>query len=266
MPPSAGNSTIWSRRDFLRLAASTPVGVLAAPGVAVADPLSANIFVQADQVYRQIPPELFGTTVEWNNNAGGLWRPDLDDFDPAIVDLCQQMAPAVVRFPGGFLTDFYHWQSGIGPRNERFPVSAWPGSKNELNLFGTDEALDFASKIGANLFISVNVGTGTAEEAAGWVEYVNGKSPGRVKYWERNDPRRLEPGCALPPLRKEGGRGVGARRRGREPMGCPLGLCPSRGGGEASPCRGARRIGAQPARPNRCLYPVGEHRRPLHGH
>ena len=27
--------------------------------------------------------------------------------------------------------------------------------------------------------------------------------------------------------RKEGGRGVGARRRRREPLGCPLGLCPS---------------------------------------
>ncbi len=172
-----------SRRKILRLAAAA-AGCSFVPARASAAPLSATILIRADQVFRTIPPEIYGTTLEWNGNAGGLWRPDLDDFDPAILGHGQDLGASLVRFPGGLLTDFYHWQSGVGDRNQRPAVPPWPGAVPEVNLLGTDEALAFASKIGAKLLISVNVGTGTADEAAAWVQYVNGNSPGRVKYWE----------------------------------------------------------------------------------
>jgi alpha-N-arabinofuranosidase len=51
------------------------------------------------------------------------------------------------------------------------------------NGFGTDEALTLADRAGAQLMITVNVGTGTPEEAAAWVRYVNGKGT-RVRDWE----------------------------------------------------------------------------------
>src|SRR5262249_39536407 len=47
----------------------------------------------------------------------------------------------------------------------------------------TDEALAFASQVGGQLLIEVNAGTGTAQEAADWVRYVNGNGL-RVVYWE----------------------------------------------------------------------------------
>ena len=172
-----------SRRHVLRIGAAAAAAKLLENKASAAS-LTANIWVRADQIYRSIPPEIFGTTIEWNSLAGGLWRTDLDDVDPSILAHSQDLAVSLVRFPGGLLTDFYHWQSGVGPRNQREPVSPYPGGPPEVNYLGTDEALDFASRIGAKLLISVNVGTGTADEAAAWVQYVNGNSPGRVKYWE----------------------------------------------------------------------------------
>jgi alpha-N-arabinofuranosidase len=53
------------------------------------------------------------------------------------------------------------------------------------NSFGTDELLAFCRRIGAEPLISVNVATGTAEEAADWVTYCNRPNGGNgVRYWE----------------------------------------------------------------------------------
>src|SRR5207253_8041946 len=43
----------------------------------------------------------------------------------------------------------------------------------EYNTFGTDEFLRFCELIGARPQIALNLGSGTTEEAAGWVKYVN---------------------------------------------------------------------------------------------
>src|SRR5262249_10835740 len=57
-----------------------------------------------------------------------------------------------------------------------------PGDKSRP-IFGTDEALEFASKVGAELLLVVNAGSGTAQEAADWVRYVN-RGGLRVRFWE----------------------------------------------------------------------------------
>jgi len=43
----------------------------------------------------------------------------------------------------------------------------------EYNQFGTDDFLAFCRLVGAQPQIALNLGTGTPQEAAGWVEYVN---------------------------------------------------------------------------------------------
>lgn len=59
-----------------------------------------------------------------------------------------------------------------------------PGDRDgSVHNFGTDEALAFADQTGSHLLITVNAGTGSAEEAADWVRYVN-KPARRVEYWE----------------------------------------------------------------------------------
>lgn len=83
-----------------------------------------------------------------------------------------------VRWPGGCFADEYHWRKGIGPAAAR-PATLNPnwGGVIEPNAFGTDEFMDFVAQIGSEAFLSVNVGSGTPQEAAEWLEYLTTSQP-----------------------------------------------------------------------------------------
>ena len=83
-----------------------------------------------------------------------------------------------VRWPGGCFADEYHWRKGIGPASAR-PATLNPnwGGVIEPNTFGTHEFLDFAGQIGAEAYLSINVGSGTPAEAADWLEYLTAAQP-----------------------------------------------------------------------------------------
>ena len=83
-----------------------------------------------------------------------------------------------VRWPGGCFADEYHWRNGIGPRDKR-PATLNPnwGGVIEPNTFGTHEFMDFAQQIGADAYLSINVGSGTAAESADWLEYLTTPQP-----------------------------------------------------------------------------------------
>jgi alpha-N-arabinofuranosidase len=83
-----------------------------------------------------------------------------------------------VRWPGGCFGDEYHWRKGIGPRDRRpATVNANWGGVTEPNTFGTHEFMDFLDQIGAAAYISVNVGSGTVQEASEWLEYLTASAP-----------------------------------------------------------------------------------------
>jgi alpha-N-arabinofuranosidase len=112
------------------------------------------------------------------------------------------LRPSFIRYPGGNVAQDYHWQWGVGPRDERpsWINLSW-NNEIEPSDFGTDEFIQFARAAGAEPTITVNVdGRGaTAEQAAAWVDYCNGPAtsrfgalraqnghpePYRIKYWE----------------------------------------------------------------------------------
>ena len=97
---------------------------------------------------------------------------NVDGMDPEIIAMAKAMKTPLLRFGGNF-TSAYHWRDGIGPRDKRvsMPNIAW--GMPEYNTFGTDEFLRFCELIGARPQIALNLGSGTTEEAAGWVKYVN---------------------------------------------------------------------------------------------
>lgn len=120
-------------------------------------------------------------------------------FDPDVIRLCREYKPTLLRWPGGNFVSHYHWRDGVGPMDRRATRRnlAWGGL--ETNFFGTDEFLRFCELVGADAHITVNTGTGSADEAAAWVEYCNGSPatrngslrarnghtvPYRVKIWE----------------------------------------------------------------------------------
>ena len=144
-------------------------------------PLNATIEIAPNQVYRTIPPAIFGMNLEWALNGQGVWNEEYDRLQPEIIQLARDMGIKQWRFPGGIFSDLYHWRDGIGPRNLRPPSVFGPAVFS--NGFGTDEAFEFAEATDANLMITVNVLSGTPEEAADWVRYVN-KDGRRVTEWE----------------------------------------------------------------------------------
>jgi alpha-L-arabinofuranosidase len=81
-----------------------------------------------------------------------------------------------VRWPGGCFADEYHWRNGIGPNRPATLNPNW-GGVVEPNSFGTHEFMDFLDQIGSEAFLSVNVGSGTPQEAAEWFEYLTTDQP-----------------------------------------------------------------------------------------
>jgi alpha-L-arabinofuranosidase len=88
-----------------------------------------------------------------------------------------ELHPSFLRWPGGNVAQDYHWQWGVGPRDLRptWTNKSWSNAP-EPGDFGTDEYLSLCARLHIEPSITVNVnGAGaTAEEAAAWVEYVNG--------------------------------------------------------------------------------------------
>ncbi len=81
-----------------------------------------------------------------------------------------------VRWPGGCFADEYHWRKGVGPGRAVTLNPNW-GGVAEPNSFGTHEFMDFVGQIGSEAYVSVNLGTGTPQEASEWLEYLTTATP-----------------------------------------------------------------------------------------
>lgn len=91
-----------------------------------------------------------------------------------VVDALKQLRIPNLRWPGGCFADTYHWRDGIGPKSRRPSiVNSWWGGVTEDNSFGTHEFLELCEQLEAEPFISGNVGSGTVQELADWVQYTN---------------------------------------------------------------------------------------------
>ncbi len=97
-----------------------------------------------------------------------------------IIAALKKLKIPNLRWPGGCFADTYHWKDGIGPKDKRpTMVNKWWGGVTEDNSFGTHDFLNMCSVLGAEPYLSGNVGSGTVQELADWVQYTNfnGKSP-----------------------------------------------------------------------------------------
>lgn len=146
---------------------------------------AAEIVVDAGCTVGDVHPQIYGHFIEHLGRCiyGGVWvgpdskLPNVNGLRRDVLDATRAIHPPVIRWPGGNFASGYHWEDGIGPRNKRparFDL-AWKAP--ESNQFGTDEFIDFCRKTGAEPYICVNMGSGTAEEAARWVEYCNQTTP-----------------------------------------------------------------------------------------
>ena len=91
-----------------------------------------------------------------------------------IINALKKLKIPNLRWPGGCFADSYHWKDAIGPKSQRKPIEnfSWGGVRED-NSFGTNEFLDMCEMMNAEPYLAVNMGSGTVEEAANWVKYVN---------------------------------------------------------------------------------------------
>ncbi len=166
-----------------------------------------KLVVHADQGKQKINKFIYGQFTEHLGRCiyDGIWVgenspiPNTRGIRNDVVKALKHIKVPIVRWPGGCFADIYHWKDGIGPRAERpVTINRVGGDVKESNHFGTHEFMDFCEQVGCEPYFCGNVGDGTAEEFAEWVEYTtsdgdspmanlrrkNGRDePWKIKYW-----------------------------------------------------------------------------------
>jgi len=168
-----------------------------------------EIALNADKGTEIINKNIYGHFAEHLGHCiyGGFYVGDTNKTIPHkdgvrvdVIEALKKLKVPVLRWPGGCFADTYHWKDGVGPKKQRpSMLNVWWGNVKEDNSFGTNEFLNMCELLGAEPYLSGNVGSGTPQELSDWIKYTthpNGSSPmtdfrqknGRpdpwhVKYW-----------------------------------------------------------------------------------
>ena len=140
-----------------------------------------TVTIDAGKPGTTINRQIFGQFAEHLGTGiyGGVWVgpdsaiPNVRGIRTDVVEALRAIKVPNIRWPGGCFADEYHWKNGIGASSERrATVNANWGGAIEPNTFGTDEFMDFVGQVGTEAFVSINVGSGTFEEASEWLAYM----------------------------------------------------------------------------------------------
>jgi alpha-N-arabinofuranosidase len=142
--------------------------------------MSSKITLDAERVNGSIDPKLFGGFLEHMGRAiyEGIYEPDSpladsNGFRKDTLAALRDLSPTIVRYPGGNFLSGYHWQDGVGPKEQRPLRREMAWMSIEPNTFGTNEFMTYCRELGTQPMFGVNLGTGTIAEAGAWVEYCN---------------------------------------------------------------------------------------------
>lgn len=142
----------------------------------------SRVYIDRNFKVSEIDPRIYGSFIEHLGRAvyGGIYQPDSSFADEQgmrrdVLSLVRKLNVPVVRYPGGNFVSGYHWEDGVGPREER-PVRIDPAWRMlETNQFGMNEFADWAKKAHTEVMMAVNLGTRGVEDAKNIIEYCNVK-------------------------------------------------------------------------------------------
>jgi alpha-N-arabinofuranosidase len=158
----------------------------------------AALTIRADQPGAKIDSRIYGNFAEHLGRGiyEGIWVgegspiPNTRGMRNDVIAALRKLQLPLLRWPGGCFADEYHWRDGIGPRNQRpHRANTWWGGA-ETNAFGLHEFMDFAELIGAEPYISINVGSGSPREMAEWLEYMTSDSDSELARLRRKNGRQ----------------------------------------------------------------------------
>src|SRR5215208_4879068 len=122
---------------------------------------------------RLVRSGLFGVNHRYAYEGYGMWDQSIPGVPRRFDRRFDAARLRAIRFPGGTIAHTYHWDRAIGPvAQRRLNVSGRDGTPL-TNDFGPDEFGEFVARHGLEAMMVANFGSGTAREAANWVEYMN---------------------------------------------------------------------------------------------
>jgi len=176
--------------------------VLGFAGPATAQTAVANVTIDTSKPGAEISKHLYGQFAEYLGHGiyEGIWVgegskiPNIRGYRKDVVEALRKIHVPNIRWPGGCFADLYDWRDGIGPRPSRpARVNVHWGGVTEDNSFGTHEFMNFTEVVGADAYVSLNVGSAAPYDGAQWLEYMTSDSKsslanerrknGRAKPW-----------------------------------------------------------------------------------
>src|SRR5437660_7892215 len=121
-------------------------------GTAPADPAPVTVTVNTRAGLATVPDTAIGI-----NHA--VWDTYLSTNE--VSDLLGNAGVRMMRYPGGSYGDIYHWETHTAPGGFIAPNTDF------------DTFMAGVRRAGAQAIVIANYGTGSAEEAAGWVRQAN---------------------------------------------------------------------------------------------
>ncbi|WP_329959242.1 alpha-N-arabinofuranosidase [Sphingomonas sp. Leaf21] len=140
-----------------------------------------TVEVHADRMGSVYDRHIFGQFAEHLGTGiyPGIWVgkgskiPNINGYRRDVIDALKAIRVPVIRWPGGCFADEYHWREGVGPQAKRLTkVNTNWGGVTEDNSFGTNEFMNYTELVGAEAYVSGNVGSAAPSEMAEWVEYM----------------------------------------------------------------------------------------------
>jgi len=157
--------------------------VLALAAPAAAQPGAAEVSLTIDTAHpgARIEPAIQGQFAEHLGRGiyEGIWVgpgsriPNTNGYRNDVLAALRRIHVPVIRWPGGCFADEYDWRDGIGPRAQRpSRINTHWGGVLETNAVGTHEFLNFTEALGADAYVSGNVGSLPPRAMAEWFEYM----------------------------------------------------------------------------------------------
>lgn len=142
--------------------------------------MKATITANKKFVIDQLDRRIYGSFLEHFGRAvyDGIYEPSHPDADELgfrrdVIELVKKLNVPIVRYPGGNFVSGYHWEDGIGDKSKRPRRMGLAWQVTETNEVGLDDFQEWAKRADTEVMMTVNLGTGDAEEAAACVEYCN---------------------------------------------------------------------------------------------
>lgn len=142
-----------------------------------------RMIINVDISDEQISRHIYGHFVEHLGRGiyDGIWLEDDEGnfhIREDVVEALKNIQAPNFRYPGGCFADYYFWEDGVGPKEDRPEIvnHLW-GGVTENNSVGTHEFMELIDKTDSEAIIVGNVGSGTVQQMADWWQYMNHPGP-----------------------------------------------------------------------------------------